>query len=80
MVGTKVSEIQGRLGTLSRGMAVQRTHAQSPCYQKDAESSWGEPERVAAQIIYMVADCTWDVHTDMQLFVQPDYYGYTGMG
>ena len=25
------------------------------CYQKDAESSWGEPEQVA--------DCTWDVHT-----------------
>ena len=34
-------------------------------YQEDAESSWGEPERVA--------DCIWDAHTDMQLFVQPDY-------
>ena len=41
-------------------------------YQKDAESSWGEPESVA--------DCIWDAHTDMQLFVQLDNYGYTGMG
>ena len=41
-------------------------------YQKDAESSWGEPERVA--------NCIWNAHTDMQLFVQPNYYGYTGMG
>ena len=42
-------------------------------YLKDVESSWGEPERVP--------DCIWNAHTDMmQLFVQPDYYGYTGMG
>ena len=41
-------------------------------YWKDAESSWGEPERVA--------NCIWNTHTDMQLFVQADYYGYTGMG
>ena len=33
------------------------------------ESSWGNPERVA--------DCIWDAHTDMQLFIQLDYYGYT---
>ena len=40
--------------------------------QKDTESSWGEPERVA--------NCIWNAHTDMQLFVQLAYYGYTGMG
>ena len=36
-------------------------------------SSWGEPE--------WVAKCIWNVHTDMhEIFVQPDYYGYTGHG
>ena len=30
--------------------------------------------------LWGVADCIWDAHTNMQLFVQPDYYGYTGMG
>ena len=39
---------------------------------EDAESSWGEPERVA--------DCIWDTYTDLQLFIQPDYCGYTGTG
>ena len=33
--------------------------------RSDAESYWGEPEQIA--------DCIWDAHTDMQLFVQPDY-------
>ena len=33
-------------------------------------SSWGEPERVA--------NCIWNTHTDMQLFVKPDYNGDTG--
>ena len=35
-------------------------------------NTWAKPERVA--------DYIWKAHTDMQLFVQPDYYGYTGMG
>ena len=41
-------------------------------YWEDGESSWGEPEQVA--------NCILNAHTGMQLFVQPEYYGYKGMG
>ena len=35
----------------------------------------GESTRASVQ----AANCIWNAHIDMQLFIQPDLYGYKGM-